>query len=68
VRSNPTRNSWHRQGSGDLHAFDGASYVATRRYHLRDRVRAQGLACGPDGRVYLVLGGEAGTGLGVIEP
>ncbi len=64
---NPTTSTSarHRQGTGDLHLFD-ATYVESARYHLRSRVREGGIACGPDGRVYLILGGSAGNALGVI--
>lgn len=65
---NPTTTTRHSQGTGDLHAFDGATYVETSRYHLRNRVKAYGITCGPDGRIYVILGAEAGTAIGVIEP
>ena len=66
--TNPTTTTRHSQGTGDLHAFDGATYVETTRYHLRSRVKEHGITCGPDGRIYLILGADAGTAIGVIEP
>lgn len=64
--TNPTTTTRHAQGPGDLHTFDGATYVETNRYRLRNRVRAYGITCGPDGRIYLILGVGAGTAIGVI--
>jgi DNA-binding beta-propeller fold protein YncE len=55
----------HSQKTGDLHVFDGTTYLETRRYALRDFVDEYGLACGPDGRIYMILGTGA---IGVIEP
>lgn len=65
---NTTRPVRHSQGTGDLHAFDGSSYIENKRYTLRNRVKQYGIGCGPDGRIYLILGVGVGKAIGVIEP
>jgi DNA-binding beta-propeller fold protein YncE len=68
VQVNPTTTAPHHQGTGDLHTFDGRTYVETTRYRLRSHVRPAGIACGPDGSIYLILGADAGTAIGVVAP
>jgi hypothetical protein len=68
IVTNPTTAVRHSQGTGDLHTFDAATYVETTRYHLRERVKQYGITSGPDGRIYLILGAAAGTGIGMIVP
>ncbi len=61
-------NRRHNRNRPDLHVFDTSTYVETDRLKLRDFVAREGLAYGPDGTLYLLLGRDPAKAIGVIFP